>query len=190
MLKWIIAILIVAGGGYVAYDGYKAGYHTRPAMPEGAFSLSYKNGLRAILVDVPDQKATRRYFGFPQEVPHYLRDVWSFCYPPTDEEGPQVRQFMQERNMPGERFEAVCKIKADDDIVLRGGDNLGSEVVAVHAVTQKHGLGFALSDSVFVGSRKRAAQRGGVDVVAIRDLAGRLAVLRQPALCLRDLLVR
>lgn len=120
MLKWIILILIVAGVGYVAYDDYKAGYHTRPTLPEGAFSLSYKNGLRAILVDVPDQKATRRYFGFPQEVPHYLKDVWSFCYPPTDEEGPQVRQFMQERNMPGERFEAVCKIKADNDIVLRG----------------------------------------------------------------------
>lgn len=123
MLKWLMRLVVVAiigWGGYGAYDWYMAGNHTRPDMPEGAFSLSYKNGLRAIMVDVPNEKETRRYFGFPQEVPYYLEDAWSFCRPPTKDEATQVARFLEERDMPGERFEAVCKITADDDIVLRG----------------------------------------------------------------------
>lgn len=123
MWKWLfrIAGLAVLGCiGYATYDGYMAGFHTRPEMPKGAFSLSYKNGLRGILVDIPNEKETRRYFGFPQEVPHYLRDAWSWCHPPTEAEAPHFTQFLAERDMPGERFEAVCKITADNDVVVRG----------------------------------------------------------------------
>ncbi|MBE7731459.1 hypothetical protein [Devosia faecipullorum] len=123
MWKWVGRIVVVAvlgWVGYATYDWYMAGHHTRPEMPEGAFSLSYKNGLRGILVDISNEKETRRYFGFPQEVPNYLRDAWSWCQPPTEAEAPQVAQFLEERNMPGERFEAVCKITADDDVVVRG----------------------------------------------------------------------
>lgn len=53
MSKWskrVLFAVILAGGCYVAYglyDGYRAGYHTRPDMPDGAFSISYKNGMRA-----------------------------------------------------------------------------------------------------------------------------------------------
>ena len=89
MWTWITRGLFVAVagyGGYAAWDYYQGGFFSRPDMPEGAFSLSYKTGLRAILVDVPDQRETRRYFGFPQEVPHYLRDTWSFCSPPREDE--------------------------------------------------------------------------------------------------------
>lgn len=123
MWKWltrIVVVVLVAGGGYAAYDYFMAGFHTRPEMPEGAFSISYKNGLRAILIDVPNEQETRRYFGFPQDVPFYVKDAWSLCHPPTDEEAPEVARFLQDRNMPGERFEAVCKVTVDDDVVLRG----------------------------------------------------------------------
>jgi len=89
-------------------------------MPPGSFSISFKNGLRAILVDVPNERDTRRYFGFPVEVPFYLEDVWSFCSPPSDEEAAQVQQFMAQRDFPGERFEAVCRIQVDDETVVRG----------------------------------------------------------------------
>ncbi len=89
-------------------------------MPDGAFSISYKNGLRAILVDVPNESETRRYFGFPLDVPFYVSDAWSFCHPPSLEEAPQAALFLEERNMPGERFEAVCKVTLDDDVVVRG----------------------------------------------------------------------
>ncbi len=89
-------------------------------MPEGAFSISFTSGLRAILVDVPNEREARRYFGFPMEVPFYLKDSWSFCYPPTSEDADQVAAFMKARNWPGERFEVVCKIKVDNDVVVRG----------------------------------------------------------------------
>jgi hypothetical protein len=78
MATWVrrvVFAVFIAGGSYVAYDTYRAGYFTRPQMPEGAFSLSYKNGLRAILVDVQDDKVTRRYLGFPADVPFYLKDA-------------------------------------------------------------------------------------------------------------------
>ncbi|MFF0947897.1 hypothetical protein ACFYE9_09565 [Rhizobium leguminosarum] len=123
MAKWIgraIAAVVIAGVGYSVYDAYRAGYFTRPEMPDGAFSLSYRNGLRAIVVDVPNEQEVRRYFGFPTDVPFYLKDAWSFCSAPADEEKEQVAGFMKNREWPGERFEAVCKIKVDDDVVVRG----------------------------------------------------------------------
>ncbi|TBF08919.1 hypothetical protein [Rhizobium ruizarguesonis] len=118
--KRIIGAAVLGIAGYSAYDYYQAGFLTRPEMPEGAFSLSYKNGLRGILVGVPNEKENRRYFGFPQDVPFYLKDAWSFCSPPEGPEQAQAVAFIKSRNQPGERFEVVCKIKADNDVVVRG----------------------------------------------------------------------
>lgn len=53
-------------------------------------------------------------------VPFYLKDAWAKCSPPTEEEKPNVEIFLAERNMPGQRFEAVCRIQADNDTVVRG----------------------------------------------------------------------
>ncbi|KQT65847.1 MULTISPECIES: hypothetical protein [unclassified Aureimonas] len=89
-------------------------------MPEGAFSISYQNGLRGILIDVPNDQETRRYIGFPQDVPFYLKDTWAFCRPPTGKEIPQAESLLRERHWPGERFEAVCKILVEDEEVVRG----------------------------------------------------------------------
>lgn len=119
MKRFVFAGLL-AGGGYLAYDAYRAGYHTRPNMPEGAFSISYKNGLRGILIDVPDDQSTRRYLGFPQAVPFYLEDAWAFCRPPTGDEIQYADSLLRERNWPGERFEAVCKITVDAEAIVRG----------------------------------------------------------------------
>lgn len=123
MWKWIGGALFIGTAGYLAYgayDYYRAGLHTRPQMPEDAFSISFATGLRAILTGVPDQKGTRRYFGFPQEVPYYLEDAWSTCSPPEGEDVPMAQKFIKDRAMPGERFEVVCKITVDEDIVVRG----------------------------------------------------------------------
>lgn len=122
-MKWIIWVVLLAAGGYFAYgayDYYMAGYHTRPQMPEGAFSVSYKNGLRGILVDLPDEKATRRYLGVPMEVPFYLEESWSWCNAPTQEDSARAAPFMAERNWPGQRLEAVCKITVEGQEVVRG----------------------------------------------------------------------
>lgn len=120
MLKWIVLAAVLAGVGYLTYDQYRAGYFTRPPMPEGAFSLSYKNGLRAILVGIPEEKSTRRYLGFGANVPFYLEDAWSFCRPPLEDEMQKVSKFMSDRDWPGERFEAVCEVKVDGRPVVRG----------------------------------------------------------------------
>ena len=123
MWFWLKRGIAVAVLGYVAYgvwDYYRAGYFTRPDMPEGAFSISYKSGLRAILVDVENQQESRRYLGYPMDVPFYLKDAWATCSPPTEEEKPNVETFLAERHMPGQRFEAVCRIQADNDTVVRG----------------------------------------------------------------------
>lgn len=118
MLKLIVGILILAGLGYLAYDSFRAGFHARPKMSDGAFSISYKNGMRAILVGVPNEQDTRRYFGFPAKVPHYLEDAWSFCTPSNEE---YAADFLTNRgNNPDERFEAICQIQVDDDEVIRG----------------------------------------------------------------------
>lgn len=123
MWKWIIRVGLVAVLGFVgygAYDYYRADLHTRPEMPPGAFSMSFKNGLRAILVDVPNERETRRYFGYPADVPFYLEDAWSLCSPPTEKEKLQTEAFMKAQDFPGSRFEVVCRIQVDDETVTRG----------------------------------------------------------------------
>jgi hypothetical protein len=87
-------------------------------LPEGAFPLSYANGLRANMVGLPDQRDTRRYFGYPFDVPFYLEDAWSTCKAPTEAEIAQIEA--EKPSRPGERVEAVCRIDADGDVVVRG----------------------------------------------------------------------
>jgi hypothetical protein len=97
-----------------------AGYLTRPKMPEGAFSLSYKNGLRGILVDVPDERETRRYLSVPLKVAFYLEDAWSWCSPPTKEESARAAPIMAGQEWPGHRLDAVCKITVEGEKIVRG----------------------------------------------------------------------
>lgn len=121
MWKWIkrgIAIVFLGSVGWGAYDYYRAGFHTLPDLPEGAFPLSYANGLRAIMVGLSDERDSRRYFGFPFDVPFYLEDAWSTCKAPTESEVNEIES--QRANRPGERIEALCRIEVDGDIVIRG----------------------------------------------------------------------
>lgn len=117
--KWIGVLLLLGFVGYGVVDYFRAGYHTRPAMPEGAWSLSFKSGLRGIVVDVSEDDS-RRYLGVPMDVPFYLKDSWSWCYPPKDGEIAQAQAFIAERDWPGQRFEAVCKVSVEDTEVVRG----------------------------------------------------------------------
>ena len=121
MLKWFLRLLVLGAfgfGGYVAYDYYRAGLHTRPRMPEGAFSLSFKSGLKAIMVELPDARSTRRYLGYPFEVPFYLEEAWSFCTSPTEEDSAAFKREHPDR--PGERLEANCSVEVDGENVKRG----------------------------------------------------------------------
>lgn len=115
MLKWIIGVAVLVGVGLVGYDYFKGGFHTRPEMPEGAFSLSYKSGLRAIVVGMPDMRPERKYLGIPFKVPSWYEAAWSFCSAPSPDEKAKSQDLG-----PGSRLEAICRIKTDDTEVLMG----------------------------------------------------------------------
>ena len=117
IVRVALVLIAIGGGGYVAYDSYRAGLHTRPNMPEGAFSLSYMNGLRAIVVGVPDMRYERKYLGVPFDVPRWYKEAWAFCSSPSSSEKAELKQM----NLgPGSRLEAVCRLKVDETELLRG----------------------------------------------------------------------
>jgi hypothetical protein len=121
MARWIPAAVLaalIAFVGYAAYDYYRAGFHTRPDMPEGAFSLSYRNGLRAIVVGVKDERPERKYLGVPFKVPPWFEDTWSFCSVPTAAEQAELSQKVDLG--PAARLEGVCRITADEAKIYRG----------------------------------------------------------------------
>lgn len=118
MWKWIVGGLLVVVISYAVNTYYRLGFHTMPEIPDGAFVITRRNGFQAILVDVPDLQGARTYFQYPVVVPFYLEKAWAICKPPIGDEAQGFRESI--KSNPGERFEAVCKIKVDEDIVIRG----------------------------------------------------------------------
>lgn len=54
MWKWIVGALLVAGIGYVTYDVYlshRAGLFDLPELDSNSYVITFKNGMRAIVVD-------------------------------------------------------------------------------------------------------------------------------------------
>jgi len=121
MSKWgkrILAVFVVSIGGYLAYVYIAGGYFTRPEMPPGAYSMSFKSGIRAIMVDLPDRRLDRRYFGVPFDVPFWAEDAWSFCTRPTEQEASMI--LTEADTGPGSRLDAICRIKVDDTTIVCG----------------------------------------------------------------------
>ena len=78
--KKLFLLVIIGLLGLGVYDYYRRGYHTLPDMPQGAWLLNFKNEIRAIMVDIPDESLERRYIGIPMaDVPRWFKDAWSFC---------------------------------------------------------------------------------------------------------------
>ncbi|MCB1467413.1 MAG: hypothetical protein KDK08_09795 [Rhizobiaceae bacterium] len=118
MWKWILGLLIVMSATYIGYDYYKAGYLTRPPLPDGAFSLSFRNGLRGIMVGLENAEPARRYLGIPAKVPSWYQQSWSTCRALTDDEKEYLEGTVE--TGPGSRWEAVCEIDADGEVFVRG----------------------------------------------------------------------
>ncbi|WP_417278407.1 hypothetical protein [Celeribacter sp.] len=118
MLKKILGLLLLAAIGYGGYYYFSRGYHTRPDIPEGSFSMKFKSGFRAIVLNQELDVIDRKYFGHSVEVPFYLEKAWSFCEAPTPEENEQILRELG--NRPGERVDGVCRIDVDGKSVLRG----------------------------------------------------------------------
>jgi hypothetical protein len=122
MAKWIIrtvVLLLLAGGGWVAYDYYRAGYNTMPTLPAGGFPLSFKSGFRGIMIDTVDVRPDRRYRATPaQDVPDWYQKTWSICRPLADDEAAYLKE--QANRGPGHRWEAICEIDSEGESFIRG----------------------------------------------------------------------
>ena len=114
-VKKLILLAVIAILCWGAYDYFRLGLHTRPEMPDGAWSIVSKAGFRAIAVDIPDERFERKYLLMPAEdVPVWFKDAWSFCTKATDEQ--------KELNPPerGMRLEGFCSIDADGETIYTG----------------------------------------------------------------------
>jgi hypothetical protein len=122
MIKWLFRLIglgAIAFIGFGVYDYYRAGLNTRPEMPEGAFSLSFKAGPRVIMLDTKDERNTRRYIVRPRtDVPNWFKESWSYCKPPTEED--QAFLLKQLELGPGMRLDGVCTLDADGDVITTG----------------------------------------------------------------------
>jgi hypothetical protein len=67
------------------------------------------------MVGVPDVRPERKYLGMPFAVPSWYEDAWSFCSAPSPDEKAKSQDLG-----PGSRLEAICRIKVDQQEVLRG----------------------------------------------------------------------
>lgn len=116
ILKVVIKLIAVGAFGYLGYDYYKAGLHTRPEIPSDSFSLSFVGGPRVIVQGLPDESQTRKYIArrIPS-VPEWFKDSWSFCVKPSEVEATEILERV--RPGPGMRLDAACALDADGDTV-------------------------------------------------------------------------
>lgn len=135
-MGWVSKIIVLGVVGYVgvgAYGLYKGGYFDLPEVPDGAYPISFKSGLRGIVLDAEVSEARyanmpaffrrlsyanpdRRYFGMPYDVSPWFEDAWSTCIAPTEVEREQISASMPDetkRKMVGARLDALCYIEAD-----------------------------------------------------------------------------
>jgi len=142
MMKWtlrIFVIVVLGYGAYWTYETYRDGSFSLPDLPDGAYTLSFKSGLRAIVLDpdIPDRSGddlpkylrklsyadrARRYLGVPLKVDPWFRDAWSWCKAPTTEERADLERMPEEfrQKVENARFDAVCRINVDGKDILRG----------------------------------------------------------------------
>jgi hypothetical protein len=136
-MGWItkLVVLGLAGySGYGLYDLQRGGYFDLPELPAGAYTASFKSGLRGIILDAEVSKSEianypaifrrlssanpeRKYLGVPFDVAPWFEDVWSTCIAPTDEiraavEGNTPEQWKVQ--LQGARLDAFCYIEVDD----------------------------------------------------------------------------
>ena len=121
MAKWIGRVSGAAVVGFAAYGVFtyfSQGYHTRPDVPEGGFSITFNSGLRAIVEGVTQDRQNKRYLGVPYDVPEWAEDRWAMCQPPGEDETDDLPRKVDLG--PGSRLEALCRVDGEGETVLRG----------------------------------------------------------------------
>lgn len=144
MYKWIgriIAVSVVAYLGLLVYDFNRLGLFSMPDLPQGAYYVSFKNGMRGIVLDadVPEtstgnglkffrsltiENRDRKYLGIPADVPSWFADAWSTCQAPSEQDRADIAESLSDEMRRGflvsARLEAVCRIDVDGQPLLRG----------------------------------------------------------------------
>jgi hypothetical protein len=143
VFKWIGRIFLVGIVSYIAlvlYEYKRLGLFSMPDLPQGAYFVSFKNGLRGVVLnaDVPEtstgygpkllrsltiENRERKYLGIPSEVPSWFADAWSTCQAPTEQEQVGITVSLPDdlrRRLGNARFEAVCWINVDGEPLMRG----------------------------------------------------------------------
>ncbi len=142
MAKWglrLFTITIVGGIAWFGFQTHRAGYFNLPEFDENSYAISFKNGLRAIVVDPDITKPTskqpdffrrlsvvdrkRRYRSFAFEVPEWFEDAWAFCEKPTREEREWIEAGMPQEISAifvGARLDAFCVLEVDGKKIPRG----------------------------------------------------------------------
>ena len=143
-MGWVSKLIGLGFAGYIAYgvyEHYRAGYFHLPDLPDGAYTVSFSNGLRGIVLDaqVGDNmfksgpailrrlsfaNRERKYLGIPMKVAPWFEDAWSTCMAPTDLDSEQVAAAMPEetrKQLRGARLEALCYIEVDNEQVIPRG---------------------------------------------------------------------
>jgi hypothetical protein len=137
-MGWITKLVVlgvVGYGGYEAYLLHKGGYFDLPVMAYGSYTVSFKSGLRGIVVDaevstdaladshkifrrLSDANPDRRYLGIPFDVPVWFKDEWSTCIKPSEEELQYIEASLSDdakQQLTGARLDAFCYIETDGD---------------------------------------------------------------------------
>jgi len=116
-IKYAVLTVTVLFIGIATYDYFKLGYHTLPNnTPENSFPLRFENGIRAILVGIDDVEPEREYIAVAMKnIPSYFSDSWAFCKRPDDGAIKKINSSFPPG--PGMKFEAVCELDADGQII-------------------------------------------------------------------------
>ena len=134
----VVGLITLGCFGWVSYDSYRGGFFNLPDMPDGSYAISFKNGLRGIVLDVDPEEdllmngqffrrlglanPSRKYLGVAFDVPSWFQDAWSWCSPPTAQNYEELKSFPADfqQRFSSARFEAVCVIRADGEEIPRG----------------------------------------------------------------------
>jgi hypothetical protein len=142
MKKWLLRLILIAVTGFfglAVFDSYRGGFFNLPDMPENAYAIAFKNGMRAIYIDpdIPEPAwknskffrrlsiadRDRKYLGIPVDVPSWFQDAWSFCTAPTDSERTEISPTLPtnlRRQLVNAKFEAICRLNVDGEEMVRG----------------------------------------------------------------------
>jgi hypothetical protein len=139
MRKRIVLLSLGIVVTYATYDFYRGGLFSIPDLPHGAYPISFKSGLHAILLDaevsdssmadtskyfrsLTQANKNRKYLGVAFDIQPWFKEMWSWCKAPTQREMSDYKRMPADfrKQFDDTKFEATCRIRVDDKEVASG----------------------------------------------------------------------